>query len=162
MNLTLYAYILMLSLFSLKIYILIIHCQFLEKMVKILSDLSRTVCDPLPTANLGKPCERVTRKVWLFRWWVRFSVFCFFLVFLNFLLVCADFSFFEHKSLHKSLRYPADLPSVYAGVQLLVALLSWYCKSWWFPDSSVSSLIRSGWCGRASHHQKLAPIPMGG
>ena len=32
------------------------------------------------------------------------------------------------------------------------------------PDSSVSSLIRTGWCGRASRascHQKLAPIPMG-
>ena len=26
-----------------------------------------------------------------------------------------------------------------------------------FPDSSVSSLIPTGWCGRASHHQKLAP-----
>ena len=25
------------------------------------------------------------------------------------------------------------------------------------PDSSVSSLIPTGWCGRASHHQKLAP-----
>ena len=31
-----------------------------------------------------------------------------------------------------------------------------------FPDSSVSSLIRTGWLGWASHHQKLAPIPMGG
>ena len=31
-----------------------------------------------------------------------------------------------------------------------------------FPDSSVSSLIRTGWRGRASHHQKLASIPMGG
>ena len=31
-----------------------------------------------------------------------------------------------------------------------------------FSDSSVSSLIQTGWCGRASHHQKLAPIPMGG
>ena len=31
-----------------------------------------------------------------------------------------------------------------------------------FPDSSVSSLIRTGWCGRASHHQQLAPISMGG
>ena len=26
-----------------------------------------------------------------------------------------------------------------------------------FPDSSVSSLIPTGWCRRASHHQKLAP-----
>ena len=26
-----------------------------------------------------------------------------------------------------------------------------------FPDSSVSSLIPTGWCGRASHRQKLAP-----
>ena len=26
-----------------------------------------------------------------------------------------------------------------------------------FPDSSVSSLILVGWCGRASHRQKLAP-----
>ena len=25
-----------------------------------------------------------------------------------------------------------------------------------FPDSSVSSLIPTGWCRRASHHQKLA------
>ena len=31
-----------------------------------------------------------------------------------------------------------------------------------FPDASVSSLIWIGWCGRASHHQKLAPILMGG
>ena len=30
------------------------------------------------------------------------------------------------------------------------------------PDTSVSSLIRTGWCGRASCHGKLAPIPMGG
>ena len=29
-----------------------------------------------------------------------------------------------------------------------------------FPDSSVSSLIRTGWCGRASRHQKFAPIHM--
>ena len=26
-----------------------------------------------------------------------------------------------------------------------------------FPDSSVFSLISTGWCGKASHHQKLAP-----
>ena len=26
-----------------------------------------------------------------------------------------------------------------------------------FPDSSFSSLIPTGWRGRASHHQKLAP-----
>ena len=26
-----------------------------------------------------------------------------------------------------------------------------------FPDSSVSSLVPTGWCRRASHHQKLAP-----
>ena len=26
-----------------------------------------------------------------------------------------------------------------------------------FPDSSVSSLIRTGWCGRASNNQNLAP-----
>ena len=29
-----------------------------------------------------------------------------------------------------------------------------------FPDSSVSSLIRTGWCGRASRHQKLAPTEL--
>ena len=27
-----------------------------------------------------------------------------------------------------------------------------------FPDSSVSSLIQTGWCGRVSRHQKLTPI----
>ena len=26
-----------------------------------------------------------------------------------------------------------------------------------FPDSSVTSLIPTGWCERASHHQKLVP-----
>ena len=31
-----------------------------------------------------------------------------------------------------------------------------------FPDPCVSSLIPTGWCGRASHHQKLPLIPMGG
>ena len=31
-----------------------------------------------------------------------------------------------------------------------------------FPDSSVSSLIQIGWCGRASCCQNLAPISMGG
>ena len=29
-----------------------------------------------------------------------------------------------------------------------------------FLDPSVSSLIPTGWCERASHHQNLAPIPM--
>ena len=42
-----------------------------------------------------------------------------------------------------------------AEIQLLLKM---------FPDSSVSSLIRTAWCGRATRHQKLAPLPvlMGG
>ena len=39
-----------------------------------------------------------------------------------------------------------------AGIQLPLMRL---------PDSSVFSLMQTGWCGRASHHQNLAPIPMG-
>ena len=31
-----------------------------------------------------------------------------------------------------------------------------------FPDSSVSSLILTGWRGRTSRHQKLAPLPVDG
>ena len=49
---------------------------------------------------------------------------------------------------------------------LLHGACSWIAiNQYWpktFPDSSISSLNPTGWCGRASRHKKLTPIPTGG
>ena len=57
-------------------------------------------------------------------------------------------SFQFKKNFKHNLLYNRIVRGTEAEIQLLLKR---------FPDSSVSSLIPTGWCRRASHHQKLAP-----